>query len=103
LSLGELEKRQIRSNIYDADFKQALNEWNNVRQQYGLKPITAGEAYGGNSFKPFLLSDGSQVGGKFYYGRNTNSNGWNIKINMYAAPQQPKLPSIHLRYLNIPR
>ena len=103
LTIGEIEKRQIRGNIWDADFDQALSEWNNVRGQYGLDPIPADQAYNGNSFKPITLPDGSRVQGRFYYGGRTNPTGWNIKVNMYAPANQPKLPPVHLRYLNIPR
>lgn len=102
LSSGSLKNRQIRGDIFDVDFNQALNEWNNVRQQYGLDPVTADQAYGGRSgFGPITLPDQSRASGQFYYGGNTNPNGWNIKIQMTPPPNQPRIPPVHLRYRNI--
>ncbi len=100
LSKGEIVKKQIRSNIYDADFQQTLGEWNNIRQQYGFDPIKPGANFITDGFRT-TLPDGTMIKAQIYRGGTHNHpNGWNIKLNSYRInPTQPKIPPVYLRYI----
>ncbi|MEW6773494.1 MAG: hypothetical protein AB1304_05790 [Bacteroidota bacterium] len=82
ISKAELVKKQIRANV-QGDYDKALQEWNNIRRQYGLEPENI-PPYQNSGFN-IKLPDGSNVNGQFYYGGITNPNGYTIKIN-YSPP-----------------
>jgi len=93
ISIGRYESKQFRSNV-QGDYDIAVQEWNNIQQQYGISPTQ--DVPSGFTI---TLPDGSVVSGQFYYGGETNPTGYNIKINITPPPPTiNKIPPVHIRY-----